>query len=288
MSLCYLNGKYLPLEEAQIPVLDRGFIFGDGVYEVAPIYAGIPFRWNEHLTRLKRSLKQIGISNPLSDEAWRKLIDDLAKANPFPNQFVYLQVTRGVARRDHAFPNPPPQPTVFAMLQELVAPKPEWREQGVSVITLPDERWLHCDIKSTSLLGNVLAKQAAAEAGAFECVMFRDGMLTEGSSANIWVVKDACVMSAPKDNKVLEGIRYGLLQELCQACGLDYRLRPISKSEVFAADELLLTSATREVLPITQIDGLAVGPEPYRGQPGPAGKKLLAAYQLAKLGTAHG
>jgi len=208
-AIVYLNGAFVPLAEARIPVLDRGFIFGDGVYEVVPVYAGRPFRLTQHLQRLARSLAAIGIDNPFDEAGWRGLIGDLVDRHTWPNQFVYLQVTRGVARRDHAFPKGI-TPTVFAMSSEFTIPPAAQREQGVSAITAPDERWLHCDIKSVSLLGNVLAKQSAVEAGAAECLMFRDGMLTEGSSSNIWVVRGGRVLGAPVNHLVLEGIRVGL------------------------------------------------------------------------------
>jgi D-alanine transaminase len=281
-SICFLNGEWGPLSEARIPVLDRGFIFGDGIYEVVPIYAGKPFRWAQHLTRLKRSLGKLSIRNPFSDEEWTDLMQEAARRNPWKNQFVYVQVTRGVAKRDHAFPKGELTPTVFAMVNELIEPSGDLLNKGISVISQPDERWLHCDIKSTSLLGNVLAKQAAVEANAFECILFRDGFLSEGSSSNIWVVKGKTVMSAPKDNLVLEGIRYGLLAELCAQAGLSYELRPISRAEVDEADELLLTSATKEVLPITWLDGKPVGHGATQGLPGPVSKLLFAAYQVAK------
>ncbi|MBN9426975.1 MAG: D-amino acid aminotransferase [Burkholderiales bacterium] len=272
-----LNGEFLPIEEARVPVLDRGFIFGDGIYEVVPVYGGRPFRWAQHLTRLKRSLAAIGIDNPLGDEQWTDLVHQLVARHDWANQFVYMQVTRGVARRDHAFPQNV-TPTVFAMVSELVPPPAAQIENGISVVTLPDERWLHCDIKSTSLLGNVLARQAAVQAGAAECVMFRDGFLTEGSASNIWVVRSGRLFGSPKDNLVLEGIRYGLMAELCERAGVELQLRRVLREEVLAADELLLTSATKEVLPITRIDGRPVG----TGKPGPVFAKLHAAYQQAK------
>jgi D-alanine transaminase len=275
-AIVYLNGEFVPLAEARIPVLDRGFIFGDGVYEVVPVYAGRPFRLTQHLQRLARSLAAIGIDNPFDEAGWRTLIQDLIGRHNWANQFVYMQVTRGVARRDHAFPKGI-TPTVFAMSSEFTAPPVAQREQGVSAITTTDERWLHCDIKSVSLLGNVLAKQSAVEAGAAECLMFRDGMLTEGSSSNIWVVRGGRVLGAPVNHLVLEGIRVGLLAELCERCGLDYELRRIPREEVLAADELMLTSATREILPITRLDGAPVG----TGRPGPVFQRLIEAYQAA-------
>mgnify|MGYP006275444843 CR=1 FL=1 len=277
-QIVYLNGELVPLAEARIPVLDRGFIFGDGVYEVVPVYAGRPFRLAQHLKRLTRSLAAIGIDNPFDDAGWTALVKDLVARHPWRDQFVYMQVTRGVARRDHAFPKGI-RPTVFAMTSEFVAPSAEQREQGVAAITGPDERWLHCDIKSVSLLGNVLAKQTAVEAGAAECLMFRDGILTEGSSSNIWVVRGGRVFGSPVDHLVLEGIRVGLLAELCARCGIDYELRRIAREEVLQADELMLTSATREILPITRLDGKPVG----EGRPGPVYHRLIDAYQAAKL-----
>jgi D-alanine transaminase len=275
--IVYLNGEFLPAEEARVPVLDRGFIFGDGVYEVVPVYRRTPFRWAEHHARLVRSLGKLRIDNPLDAEGWKGLVHALIDRHPWDDQFIYLQVTRGVARRDHAFPKGV-RPTVFGMSSPLPAIAPEQLRDGVSAITLPDERWLNCDIKSTSLLGNVLARQAAVEAGASECVMFRDGLLTEGSSSNIWVVRAGKVLAAPRDRRILEGIRYGLMEELCASCGLPFEARPIHRLEVEQADELMLSSATKEVLPITRLDGRPVGD----GQPGPVFRALHAAYQRAK------
>ena len=273
----YLNGDFVALEEARVPVLDRGFIFGDGIYEVVPVYARRPFRWPQHLARLKRSLAAIGIDNPRDDAGWTQLGADLVTRHEWPDQFVYLEVTRGVARRDHAFPKGV-QPTVFAMSSQLVLPTAAQIGQGVAAITLPDERWLHCDIKSISLLGNVLARQAAVQAGAAECVMLRDGFLTEGSASNIWVARGGRLFGPPKDNLVLEGVRYGLIQELCVDTGIELQTRRILREEVEAADELILSSATKEVLAITSLDGRPVG----TGRPGPLFARLHAAYQQAK------
>ena len=273
----YLNGDFVALEEARVPVLDRGFIFGDGIYEVVPVYARRPFRWPQHLARLKRSLAAIGIDNPRDDAGWTQLVADLVTRHEWPDQFVYLQVTRGVARRDHAFPKGV-QPTVFAMSSQLVLPTATQIGQGVAAVTLPDERWLHCDIKSISLLGNVLARQAAVQAGAAECVMLRDGFLTEGSASNIWVARGGRLFGPPKDNLVLEGVRYGLIQELCADTGIELQTRRILREEVEAADELILSSATKEVLAITTLDGRPVG----TGRPGPLFARLHAAYQQAK------
>jgi D-alanine transaminase len=281
-QVVYLNGEFMPLAEARLPVLDRGFIFGDGVYEVAPVYGRVPFRWTQHHARLVRNLGRIRIADPMDAAGWRSLVDALVARHPWDDQFVYIQVTRGVAKRDHAFPKQPVTPTVFAMSSPLAPIPTEHLTRGVDAITLPDERWLHCDIKSTSLLGNVLAKQAAVDAGAFECVMFRDGMLTEGSSCNIWVVREGRVLAPPRDRLILEGVRYGLLQALCEAEGVPLEIRQIPRAEVEGADELMLTSATKEVLPITRLDGRPVG----TGAPGPVFARLHAAYQRAKAASA--
>jgi D-alanine transaminase len=275
-QIVFLNGAFLPITQARVPVLDRGFIFGDGVYEVVPVYDGRPFRWSHHLARLTRSLARVGIRNPRDEAGWSDLVQALIAKHPWRDQFVYLQVTRGVAKRDHAFPKDV-APTVFAMSSEFVPVPQAVRSQGVAAITLPDERWLNCDVKSTSLLGNVLARQAAVEAGAFECVMFRDGFLTEGSASNIWVVRNGRVFGPPRDRQVLEGIRMSLIDELCAQCDIALETRPITREEVLAADELLLSSATREVLAITRLDGQPVG----EGVPGPVCSRLHVAYQAA-------
>jgi D-alanine transaminase len=277
-QIVYLNGEFMPLSEAKVPVLDRGFIFGDGIYEVAPAYQGVPFRWNQHLARLKRSLGRIRIVNPLDDDAWTALVGDLLGRHVWRDQFVYLHVTRGVARRDHAFPAADVAPTVFAMSSEFKPVPGQAIEQGISAITLPDERWLHCDIKSISLLGNVLARQAAVDAGALECLMFRDGHLTEGSSSNVWVVIGGRLLAPPRNSLILEGIRYGLLEELSGARGIPFDIRPITREEVLHADELMVTSATKEILPITRLDDRTVG----SGNPGPVYRELFDAYQAAK------
>lgn len=275
--LVYLNGEMTPLSEAKIPVLDRGFIFGDGVYEVIPIYGRRMFRSDQHMARLFRSLDKIGIPNPHDLAGWMALIQQVVDASPDDDQMVYLQVTRGVARRAHAFPAEV-TPTVFIMTNPLVLPSAEVRGKGVACVTMDDKRWLHCEIKSVSLLGNVLAAQYAAENQVTEAIQFRDGMLTEGSSSNVWIVKDGVLAGPPKDNLILEGIRYGLIQELCEGLGIPMQVRRISREEVFAADEVMISSATKEVLPVTRIDGQPVG----NGAPGPIYAKLYEAYQAAK------
>ena len=275
--LVYLNGTMTPLSEAKIPVLDRGFIFGDGVYEVIPIYGRKLFRSEQHMARLFRSLASIQIPNPHTKEQWMALIYNVINAYPADDQMVYVQVTRGVAKRAHAFPKEV-TPTVFIMTNTIVPPSAAVREMGVACVSMEDKRWLRCEIKSVSLLGNVLAAQHAAEHDAVESVQFRDGFLTEASASNVWMVKDGKLMGPPKDNLILEGIRYGLIEELCAAEGIPLQARRITRAEVFGADEVLLSSATKEILPVTSMDGQAIG----NGKPGPIYKKLYAAYQAAK------
>ncbi|MFC3107913.1 D-amino acid aminotransferase [Undibacterium arcticum] len=275
--LVYLNGNLTPISEAKIPVLDRGFIFGDGVYEVIPVYGRKMFRAEQHLARLFRSLQAIGITNPHSREQWFALIRQVMDADEADDQMVYLQVTRGVAKRAHAFPADT-TPTVFIMTNPIVLPSDAVRATGVACVSMEDKRWLRCEIKSISLLGNVLAAQYASENEALEAIQFRDGYLTEASASNVWIVKNGKLMAPPRDNLILEGIRYSLIEELCAAGAIPFEPRRITRAEVFGADEVLLSSATKEVLPVVSIDGQAIG----NGQPGPIYEQLYAAYQQAK------
>ena len=284
-TLCYLNGAYLPLNEAKVSVLDRGFTFGDGIYDVLPVYGQRLFRFDEHLARLARSLAKVRIPNPHRREAWleraRHLVAELATQTGAQDQVVYLQVTRGVAPRDHVMPEGI-TPTVFMMANPMKPPGAELRHQGVACITARDFRWERGDIKSTSLLGNVLARQISADHGALETILFRDGFLTEASGSNVWVVHEGALLGPPKSEHVLEGIRVDLLHELCEECGIAYNLRPIAEADVHSADEVLLSSATKEVLAVTNIDGEAVGHGAGRGKPGPVYARLHEAYQRAK------
>ncbi|WP_137921477.1 aminotransferase class IV [Hydrogenophaga sp. 2FB] len=282
-SLCFLDGAYGPIRDARVSVLDRGFIFGDGIYEALPAYGGRLFRFAEHMARLDRSLREVHMPNPFPTSEWlaiaRRLIAD-QQSRGVEDQLVYLQITRGVALRDHVMPAGL-KPTVFAMANAMKLATPEQRAHGVACVTADDFRWRKAHIKTTSLLGSVMARQIAADAGAVEIVMFREGFLSEGASSNVWTVKDGVVMGPPKDNLVLEGIRFGLIEELCHQQGLRYALRRITRAEVLSADELLLSSATKEVLPITMLDGVPVGHGTQRGHPGPAYANLYAAYQRA-------
>jgi D-alanine transaminase len=259
-------------------VLDRGFIFGDGIYDVIPVYQRKLFRPQQHLDRLTRSLAAVGIDNIYSHEQWLQIISNLLEKSEGANLLVYIQVTRGVAIRSHAFPLNT-KPTVFIMVNAMSPPSKETRERGVACVTMQDLRWLRCDIKSTSLLGNVLAAQNAAQHSALETIQFRDGYLTEASASNVWIVKNHTLLGPKKNNLVLEGIRYGLFEELCEKHGIPMEMRAISQEEVFAADEVLLSSATKEVLPVILIDSKPVG----LGKPGPMYAKLYAIYQEAKL-----
>lgn len=275
----YLNGAITPLSEAKVPVLDRGFIFGDGIYEVIPVYDRKLFRPKQHLLRLFRGLAAVSIVNPHTERQWLDLIEEVMRLHTSADQLVYIQVTRGVAKRTHAFPNSEPTPTVFIMSNPLLSLPDAARENGVACVSMEDKRWLHCEIKSISLLGNVLAAQNAAANDANETIQFRDGFLTEGSASNVWIVKDGNLIGPPRDNLILEGIRYGLMEELCAADHIPFKVQRISRAEVFAADEVLLSSASKEVLPVVTIDGLAI----ENGKPGPIYKKLYAAYQTAKI-----
>ncbi len=275
--MIYLNGAFMPLEEARIPVLDRGFIFGDGVYEVIPVYSRKPFRLDEHLARLQHSLDGIMLDNPRSNSEWTEIIGELIDANEPEDQSVYLHVTRGVAKRDHAFPKGV-KPTVFMMSNPLVPPSRETLESGVIAVSAVDNRWLRCDIKAISLLPNVLLRQGAVDAGAVEAILFREDFLTEGAASNIFAVKDETLLAPPKDNFMLPGITYDVVLELAASIGIPFEVRRISKEEVLSASELLLTSSTKEVTPITQLDGKPVG----SGKPGPYFAKLHAAYQEFK------
>ena len=302
-TICYLNGDYTPLKDAKISVLDRGFIFGDGVYEVLPAYSGQLFRFEQHMARLDRSLTELRIPNPMTRDEWLQIAMKLIAAhademqastlndtqnkleNAFPpafEQIIYIQVSRGVAPRDHVMP-PGLKPTVFVMINPMKMPSAQARAEGVACVTADDFRWEKAHIKSTSLLGAVFSRQISADEGALETVMFRGDYLSEAASSNVWVVKGGKLLGPPKDQLVLEGIRYGLFEELCLAQGIPFELRRITKAEVLGADELLLSSATKEVLPVTLLDGVKVG----TGLPGPIYAKLYKAYQEAKKQTAY-
>lgn len=267
----------MPIEEARVPVLDRGFIFGDGVYELIPVYSRVPFRMDEHLARLERSLAAVRIRNPYGRAEWRDIILELVAKQSYEDQGVYFQVTRGVAKRDHAFPKDS-VPTVFIMSNPLVNPPRELVELGAAAVTAADDRWRRCDIKSISLIGNCLLRQISAEVGAVETILFRDGRLTEASASNVFVVKGGVILSPPKSNLILPGITYDVIAEIAEAAGLPLEFRELGEAEVRGADEIWVTSSSKEVLAIVTLDGKPVA----GGKPGPVFRRVHALYQEFK------
>lgn len=273
-QIVYLNGKFLPIDQAFVPVLDRGFIFGDGVYEVIPVYSRHVFRLEEHLKRLQHSLDGIRLQNPHTNAEWAALMAELIAQNEGDDQYIYFHVTRGVAKRDHAFPKDA-APTVFMMSSPLATPPRELCESGVSAVSAVDNRWDRCDIKAISLLPNVLLRQLAIDHDAVETIMFRDGILTEGAASNIFAVEKGVILAPPKDNHMLPGITYDLILELAAASGMLLEIGKYSEARIRAADELWLTSSTKEVLPITRLDGQPIG----TGKPGEFFWKMYGLYQ---------
>lgn len=283
----YLNGEFMPLTEARVPVLDRGFIFGDGVYEVIPVYARVPLRLAEHLARMQNSLNAIHLRNPLAAEEWTRIVGEIIERNAWEDQAVYVQVTRGVAPRDQAFPADA-TPTVFVMANAMSKPSAEQRERGVGVITAEDFRWQRCDIKSVSLLANCLLRQLAAEAGCVEAILLRDGHVTEASTSNVFLVKNGVIVSPPKDRRILPGITLDLVLDLARNAKLPIEIRPVPEHELREADEIWVSSSTKEVLPVTTLDGKPVG----NGKPGPMYARMYGLYQdhkaqIARAGAAH-
>lgn len=275
--MVFLNGKYLPIEEATVPVLDRGFIFGDGVYELVPVYSRVAFRLDEHLSRLERSLGETKIRNPYSRAQWRDIIYRLVDAQAYDDQGIYFQVTRGVAKRDHSFPKDA-VPTVFMMSNPLVTPPKEVVQKGAIAVSADDNRWLRCDIKSISLIGNCLLRQLSAETGAAETILFRDGKLTEASASNVFAVKRGVILSPAKSSLILPGITYDVVLELARANGMSIELRDVAEAEVRGADEIWVTSSSKEVLPIVALDAAPIGD----GRPGPVFARMYQLYQEFK------
>lgn len=276
-DMVFLNGEILPIEQAKIPVLDRGFIFGDGIYELVPVYSRVPFRLDEHLNRLERSLREVRIRNPYSRGEWRDVIQRLIAAQSFEDQGLYFQVTRGVAKRDHAFPQGI-EPTVFAMANPLVTPPAALVERGAAARSAVDFRWQRCDIKSISLIGNCLLRQLSADAGEAETILFRDGLLTEASASNVFIVRAGVIQGPPKSNLILPGITYDVVVEIAREAGLPLELRDIPEAEVRRADEVWVTSSSKEILAIVSLDGKPVGD----GKPGPVFRRMHTLYQEFK------
>ncbi len=271
MAIVYLNGEFLPIEQARVSVLDRGFLFGDGVYEVVPVFQGRTFRMVEHLRRLDDSLRAIRIDNPLSHAQWESLVHELIKRNGAGAQVVYMQVTRGVApKRDHV-PASPLVPTVFAMSNPVVRDN----HKPVAAITVDDIRWQWCDVKAIALLANVLMRMSAADDGAYEALLVRDGLVNEGAASNLFIVKNGVVATPPHGNCLLPGVTRDLLVELLPRHGIACRERVITRAELDTADEIWVTGSSREIAPVTSLNKTAVGD----GAPGPVWRRAVGIYE---------
>ena len=279
MQCVYLNGKILPPDQAFVSPFDRGFIFGDGVYEVIPVYGGRLFRLKQHLQRLENSLNAIDLMNPMGAEGWEAVFSQLIEENEGGDGdlSIYLQITRGVAARDHAFPIDA-IPTVFAYAQKLKYPDRSQLASGVAAVTLPDTRWMRCDIKAICLLPNVMMRQRAVEQGATEAILIRDHYVTEGAASNVFIVRRGRLITPPKGPFILPGITRDLVLELARADNVDCIEQTISEADFFSADEIWMTSSTKEILPITRVDGRPVD----GGKPGPLHARVYALYQEYK------
>jgi D-alanine transaminase len=281
----FLNGRWLPPDEARVPVMDRGFLFGDGVYEVIPVYSRRPFRLEQHLQRLQKSLDGIQLANPHGMIEWIGFVTQLAGEAEWEDQSIYIQVTRGpMAVRNHAFPKEV-KPTSVILAEPMISPPQSQREQGIAAVSAADIRWLRCDLKTTSLLANCLLRQMAVAAGCVETVLFRDGFLTEGSASSIFVVRDGVLLAPIKNHLMLPGITYDVILELAAKHGLPYQVRDITEAETRGADELWMCSSTKEVLPIVMLDGRRVGVD---GTAGPVFVKMYAWYQEFKATVMRG
>jgi D-alanine transaminase len=274
LPVAFLDGRYLPIGEVRISPLDRGFLFADAVYEVLPAYGGRPFRFVEHCARLDRSCREIRLSPPHTPAEWATILAELVRRNGGGDMYLYVHVTRGAENdRNHAIPAGL-RPTVFAMAMPLPPLTAELRERGVAAITTPDLRWKRCDIKSTSLLGNVLAKTLAVDAGATEAILLADGWLREGSSTSVLVVRDGALHAPPEGPEILPGTTRALVFELAAHLGIAAHVAPVAEAALRTADEILIAFATRGVLPVTRLDGAPVG----TGRPGPVWTRLHAAF----------
>jgi len=284
MREVYLNGQYLSLEEARVSVLDRGFLFGDGVYEVIPVFGGRPFRLTQHMERLDNSLQSIRIASPLQPDEWERIFARLTGSTPNVDQLIYLQVTRGVdPARNHLFPQGV-EPTVFVMSWNAKPRDPNISRHGIGAIVLEDNRWRRCDIKATALLGNVLLRQQAEDAGAKEAILIRDGLVTEGSSTNPFIVQGGKILTPPKSNLLLRGVTRDLVLELARDADMPCAERHITRDELETADEIWICSSSREIQPVTWLDGKPVGD----GVPGPLFAHMYALFQDYKAGLRSG
>ncbi|MCP5328477.1 MAG: D-amino acid aminotransferase [Steroidobacteraceae bacterium] len=278
LPICHLDGEFLALRAARISPLDRGFLFADGVYEVLPVYAGRPFRIGPHLDRLARSLAAIRLRDPHDREGWRTLLAELIRRNGGGDQYVYLQVSRGAEfGRNHA-PLPELSPTVFAFCAPLPQLPAALLERGLACVTATDLRWSRCDIKSVALLPNVLLRQLACDAGADETILLREGFLTDASASTVHVVRDGVLHTPPDSQWILPGTTRSVVEELATQIGLDWQATPVSDAALRAADEIWLSAATREIAPVTRLDGQPVG----AGIPGPLFRRIRSAFDAMK------
>ena len=284
MTIACLNGTFLPLEDACVPVMDRGFLFGDGIYEVIPVYGGKLFRLAHHLKRLENSLAAVRIGNPLSVQEWEAMLMELVSRNTGADQTVYLQVTRGVsAKRDHAFPADI-RPTLFAMSAPMAAAVDVDAITGTTAITLPDIRWKHCNIKAITLLPNVMLRQQAVDAGAAEAILIKDGHVIEGAASNVFTVTAGVLRTPPNSPALLPGITRDLILELAARHSIPFREADITIAGLFAADEIWLTSSTREISPVTRLDDTVIS----TGKPGPVWRHMISLYQDYKAAIRSG
>jgi D-alanine transaminase len=278
LPISYLNGVFVPLREARISPLDRGFLYSDGVYELMPVYGGRPFRFEAHAERLTRSLAGIQMEDPHTRSEWRDLLSTLITRNGGGDQYVYWQVTRGAEfGRSHA-PLPKIPRTVFAFCAPLPVTPAATLENGVQCVTAQDTRWAQCDIKSVSLLANILLRQQAIDANAAETILLKDGQLMEASSSAVHVVIDGVIVSPPNSRKILPGTTRSAMEEVATTAGCSYKSAPITEQQLRAADEVWISAATREVQPVTQIDGKPVG----TGKPGPVWRRVHEQWQRYK------
>ncbi|PHS73665.1 MAG: D-amino acid aminotransferase [Cycloclasticus sp.] len=277
-STVFLNGEFLPLADAKISVLDRGFLFADGIYEVIPAYQGQLFRLQQHLDRLNNSLSAIRMSPVMSDQQWIDVLTKLVEPHAQTDQSVYVQVTRGASsHRDHSLPDDP-TPTIFAMCQTIVVDNLNTLAKGISAITLDDIRWDWCHIKSIALLGNILLKQQASDQQCTEAILLRDGFATEGSASNLFIVKNGQLITPPKSHYLLPGITRDLILELAIEEGIDCVEREISEQQLYDADEIWLTSSTKEIMPVTELNEQAIN----NAQPGEIWHKVSSRYRQFK------
>ncbi len=274
----YLNGKFLPIEEARVSVTDRGFLFGDGVYEVIPVYGGHLFKLQHHLQRLHNSLRGIGMANPHTQSEWQEILTRLTAQLGSSDQALYLQVTRGCTDvRDHAWPENI-EPTIYARTKILKTPTAEEKRRGIHAITLDDPRWKLCNIKAITLLANVLARHEAAEAGAQEAILISDDLATEGAASNLFIVKDKLLMTPPKSDSLLPGITREIVLELAKLHGIPYAEVNISTGDLHTADEIWMSSSTKEILPVLKLNGQSVG----NGVAGAAWEEMNTLYEACK------